>query len=147
MTKLESCINDDQEFRAYLNESTVIDIRADILALVKKSKKVAPKTTRTDAAIYFHELGSLTCNDDADDFCNHFESNGWKVSGKTPMKDWRASVRKWHKNKQKGMFAAPERGGMLGAGVTVELFNDSPPVSSDMEFLAATRARTLEHQG
>lgn len=29
-------------------------------------------------------------------FWNHFESNGWKVSGKTLMRDWKAALRKWH---------------------------------------------------
>ena len=28
-------------------------------------------------------------------FFNHFESNGWKVSGRTPMKKWRASANSW----------------------------------------------------
>lgn len=28
-------------------------------------------------------------------FYDHFTSNGWKVSGKTPMKDWKAALRKW----------------------------------------------------
>jgi hypothetical protein len=31
-------------------------------------------------------------------FFNHFQSNGWKVSGKTPMKDWHAAARKWMLN-------------------------------------------------
>lgn len=28
-------------------------------------------------------------------FHNHFTSNGWRVSGKAPMKDWKASYRNW----------------------------------------------------
>lgn len=31
-------------------------------------------------------------------FCDHYESNGWKVGGRAPMKDWRAAVRNWVKN-------------------------------------------------
>lgn len=31
-------------------------------------------------------------------FHDHFQSNGWKVSGKTPMKDWKAAMRKWQRN-------------------------------------------------
>jgi len=30
-------------------------------------------------------------------FFDHYESNGWKV-GKNSMKDWRAAVRKWHRD-------------------------------------------------
>jgi hypothetical protein len=31
-------------------------------------------------------------------FFNHFQSNGWKVGGKTPMKDWQAAANKWMLN-------------------------------------------------
>lgn len=34
---------------------------------------------------------------DPDAFYDHFESNGWKVSGITPMKDWKAAVRNWNR--------------------------------------------------
>lgn len=34
---------------------------------------------RTDGAVFF----------------DHFTSNGWKVGGKTPMKDWHAAARNW----------------------------------------------------
>lgn len=32
-----------------------------------------------------------------DEFCDHFDSNGWKVGGKTAMRDWRAAYRNWVK--------------------------------------------------
>ena len=32
---------------------------------------------------------------EAEKFIDHFSSNGWKVGGKAPMKDWEASVRNW----------------------------------------------------
>jgi Helix-turn-helix domain len=32
---------------------------------------------------------------EAEKFWNHFESNGWKVSGKTPMKNWHCALRNW----------------------------------------------------
>jgi len=28
-------------------------------------------------------------------FFNHFESNGWKIGGKTPMENWHAAARNW----------------------------------------------------
>lgn len=31
-------------------------------------------------------------------FWNHYESNGWKVGGRAPMKSWRASVITWERN-------------------------------------------------
>jgi hypothetical protein len=35
---------------------------------------------------------------EADKFYNYFQSNGWKVGGKAPMKDWQAAVRNWMLN-------------------------------------------------
>jgi hypothetical protein len=35
---------------------------------------------------------------DASKFFYHFESNGWKVGGKSPMKDWKAAARNWMLN-------------------------------------------------
>ena len=49
---------------------------------------------------YFAERGSLTCNDDADGFMDHYDGCGWKT-GKNPMKDWKASVRNWLRGKKK----------------------------------------------
>ena len=36
-------------------------------------------------------------NVDAESFIDHYESNGWMI-GKSPMKDWKACVRKWGRN-------------------------------------------------
>lgn len=37
---------------------------------------------------------------DAQKFVDYYESNGWRVGGKSPMKDWRASVRQWERYEQ-----------------------------------------------
>ena len=34
---------------------------------------------------------------DPETFVDHYTSNGWKVGGKSPMKDWKAAVRTWEK--------------------------------------------------
>jgi len=38
---------------------------------------------------------------EADKFHNHYESNGWLVGGKTPMKNWEASANNWILNSTK----------------------------------------------
>jgi len=38
---------------------------------------------------------------EAEKFFNHYESNGWLVSGKTPMKNWKASSANWMLNSKK----------------------------------------------
>lgn len=35
---------------------------------------------------------------EAQKFFNHYQSNGWLVGGKTPMKDWQSSAHKWMLN-------------------------------------------------
>lgn len=46
---------------------------------------------------------------DADRFHDHFEANGWRVSGRTPMRDWRASVRNWIRtDAERGGYSARE---------------------------------------
>ena len=34
-------------------------------------------------------------NVDAEAFIDYYDSNGWKVGGKAPMKDWKATCRRW----------------------------------------------------
>ncbi|MBA4241434.1 MAG: transcriptional regulator [Sphingobacteriaceae bacterium] len=38
---------------------------------------------------------------EAEKFHNHYESNGWLVGGKTPMKNWKASANNWMLNSRK----------------------------------------------
>ena len=39
-------------------------------------------------------------------FCDHYESNGWRVSGKTPMASWRAAFRGWMRRRAQFQAAA-----------------------------------------
>lgn len=45
----------------------------------------------------------------ASEFMDYYESNGWKV-GRNPMKDWKATVRKWHSNEQKRLNERNKKG-------------------------------------
>lgn len=64
----------------------------------RKRKSVARFTPPTleEVKAYIAERGFSV---DADEFFNHYESNGWKV-GQNTMKDWRASVGSWHSRKK-----------------------------------------------
>ena len=65
---------------------------AQVKVKVKDSKgSPEGKPTRDEVHEYAKEIGMS--RDDADGWFDHFESNGWKVSGKTAMKDWRAALR------------------------------------------------------
>lgn len=72
--------------------------------VVVAGRKKAPakrfvKPEWQELAVYFNEQGSLTCQDDATAFIDHYTGNGWKA-GKNPMKDWKASVRNWMRGKK-----------------------------------------------
>lgn len=54
---------------------------------------------------YFLELKSSEI--EAEKFYNYFQSNGWKVGGKAPMKDWQAAARNWVLNAP--AFAKPQK--------------------------------------
>lgn len=45
----------------------------------------------------------------AEQFVDHYTSNGWMV-GKTKMKDWKAAVRTWERNRQNTTSANGQRG-------------------------------------
>ena len=53
-----------------------------------------------EAVDYFVKIGSD--RGQGEWFWYHFSSNGFKVSGKTPMKDWHAAAQCWvRRNKQR----------------------------------------------
>lgn len=52
------------------------------------------KPTIQEVSDYCRERGNSV---DAQKFIDHYTSNGWRV-GKTPMKDWQASVRTWERS-------------------------------------------------
>lgn len=58
---------------------------------------------------YFLEMGCTET--EAKKFCNHFQSNGWKVGGKAPMKDWQAAARNWMLNCEK--YSKPVNKGLV----------------------------------
>lgn len=58
----------------------------------KTQKRFSPPTL-DEIIEFFKEKNASTEN--AEKFFNHFESNGWKVGGKTKMKNWQAAARNW----------------------------------------------------
>ena len=62
-----------------------------------KRKFQKPSLAEIKAYIKAENLAKV----DANAFYDHFESNGWLVSGKAPMKDWQAAVRNWNRRADK----------------------------------------------
>lgn len=55
-----------------------------------------------EVVLYFQEKKSTAA--EAQRYYDHYQSNGWKVGGRAPMKDWRAAARNWISNAP--MFAS-----------------------------------------
>lgn len=71
----------------------------------KKSTAKFQKPSLEELTDYITE-NQLNC--DARAFLDYFESVGWKIGGKSAMKDWKAAVRNWSRRESKNN-PAPER--------------------------------------
>lgn len=82
------------------------DKSAKKLAGDEKKGGAAARPTLAQVQAYAAEQhpGSAAAQEQAAAFFDHFESNGWRVGGKTPMADWRAAFRSWMR--RQAQFAA-----------------------------------------
>lgn len=71
-------------------------ISEELVKKEPKPKKQARPKSLNDVIEAFEAVGSDS--DQAERFWNHYESNGWKVGGRSAMKDWKAAARNWLKN-------------------------------------------------
>jgi hypothetical protein len=97
------------------NESESTHSKNDIVLKLSKNmvkvvevngEKVSPPTAKKNQAMippalvevvsYFAEQNSSET--EANKFYNYFQSNGWKIGGKAPMRDWQAAARNWMLN-------------------------------------------------
>lgn len=60
------------------------------------TKKFTPPTVEEVRAYCIERMNSV----DAERFVDYYSANGWMI-GKNPMKDWKAAVRSWEKNRSK----------------------------------------------
>ena len=89
----ERCIQDvynmdtqDRLVKDSLVKDSVIDS--------KPQKRFTPPTIE-EVRQYCQERGNTV---EAERFVDHYTSNGWRVGGRSQMKDWRAAVRNWERN-------------------------------------------------
>ena len=88
--------------KCYTDIEKEIDKELDIKetttkVVVKKKRQKFEKPTKQQVDDYCKEL-KVTF--DADKFIDYYESKGWYV-GKSPMKDWKATVRNWLRQEKK----------------------------------------------
>ena len=86
-----------QEHRARVNKSVNIRKQKSTPSTHTYSdaytdtKNNTARPTIADAIAYGSEVGMA--KEQVESWFDHFESNGWKVGGKAPMKDWKAAIR------------------------------------------------------
>ncbi len=73
---------------------------------IENSNETKSKTSKRFVKPKLEELKVYFASKDQDEleaerFMNHFDSNGWRVGGKSPMKDWKAAARNWILNIEK----------------------------------------------
>ena len=73
----------------------------------KKGPAAPPTLAEVQAYAAEQHPNSADAQTEAAAFCDHYESNGWRVSGKTPMADWRAAFRNWMRRRAQFQAAGP----------------------------------------
>lgn len=86
----------DVSVTSHVTQSDGTDIDKEIDKNKKKNIFIRP--SHDDVKAYF--LEKKDTEDNANKFYDYYESNGWKVGGRTTMKDWKASARNWMRNEQ-----------------------------------------------
>lgn len=86
------------------------EVEEEVHTEEEKEKKGGARPQSLDEVVaYFVESGSD--GSDAQTFWDHFQSNGWKIGGRSAMKDWRAASRNWIRRSAgfgRGKMAAKE---------------------------------------
>ena len=67
------------------------------LPIGSKESAGKPRPSPETIKDYFSKIHGT--DTDAESFYDHFEANGWQVSGKSPMKNWQAAARNWIRRK------------------------------------------------
>ncbi|SHJ40639.1 hypothetical protein SAMN02745146_3059 [Hymenobacter daecheongensis DSM 21074] len=77
----------------------------------RRKATVVPTLAEVQAYAAGQHPASADAQTEAAAFHDHYESNGWRVSGKTPMVDWRASFRGWMRRRPQFQTAGPHGNG------------------------------------
>lgn len=86
-----------------------------VAVVEKETVKRFVRPTLIEVTDYMFEKTGMHKHDEAEKFCDHFESNGWKVGGKTKMVSWKAAVRNFLKNKGS---SKPKAGGKTSGNLS-----------------------------
>lgn len=72
----------------------------------KKEKEQAYSNPSLEQVLAFFAAEKQSV-EEAEKYFNYYSSNGWRVGGKTKMKDWQAAARNWMRNSLRFSKASP----------------------------------------
>ena len=95
--------SENQHPKNYKNENDVLKPETNTIPLVPNSVQVPVVIAQSDLPMTipsFYEVGFFfknkdIANSEASKFFHHYQSNGWLIGGKSPMKNWQSSAIKW----------------------------------------------------
>lgn len=74
---------------------SVTQIRVD-KSKIRVDNIKSPVTKKSSLLPTLHEVKDFMKNDAmAENFFDYYQSNGWKIGGRAPMRDWKAAARNW----------------------------------------------------
>lgn len=85
----ETCAKKSNGMKKRWNKSTSEPVSTE-------PSRFAPPPLKEVVAYFTINLSSSESQ--ANNFYDYFTSNGWKVGGRAPMKDWHAAARNWNRN-------------------------------------------------
>lgn len=102
----------------------------------KRSERTQRPASVEEVEQYMQTMqnGPANPSQTASAFYDYFESNGWKVGGKAPMKDWQAAARNWCRNEK--TFRQPQGQKPM---TRFHNFEQRPETDLDAEMLELSR--------
>ena len=117
----------------HLEEQEPKQVQVPSINTSNKEKKIKPIKQGNDKSRFAPPqsdevkeffLEVMSTSDQAEQFYNHFESNGWLVGGKAKMKDWKAAARNWIKRSEKFNSTHTERSRSEGGRLNTDQNKD-----------------------
>jgi len=101
--KKNHMINISKSYEVHMeneNENENVIINDNRIINSKKEKTTKNNTPTLDDVVNFAMSEGIGTHNAPQDFHDYYASNGWKVGGRTAMKDWKAAFRRWTRNEK-----------------------------------------------
>jgi hypothetical protein len=97
-SKVYLYVFDTTAIQPVIQDSIISDTTTDTNTLLykrTKQNKQREKLAPTQEEVFDFFKSKNCAEAEASKFFHHYQSNGWLVGGRTPMKNWQAAAEKW----------------------------------------------------